>query len=79
MMGQADAKRALMIGLAARIAYSISGALAGELANTPLRVEGEALLLEVPPERQALFSERVGKHLNDLAKIAGRKSARPFV
>ncbi len=79
LMGQADAKRALIIGHAARVAYSITGALAGELAQTPLCVEGEALSLEVPPERQALLGERVGKHLNDLAKIVGRKPARPFV
>jgi exopolyphosphatase/guanosine-5'-triphosphate,3'-diphosphate pyrophosphatase len=79
LMGPGDTKRALIIGLAARIAYGISGALAGELSNTPLRVEGEALSLEVPSDRQALLSERVGKHLNDLAKVVGRKSDPLFV
>lgn len=79
LMGPSDAKRALIIGLAARIAYSISGALAGELSHTPLLAEGDALSLEVPSDRQALLSERVGKHLNDLAKVVGRRPDPLFV
>ncbi len=79
LMGPGDAERALIIGLAARVAYSISGALAGELSHTPLHAEGDALSLEVPSGHQALLSERVGKYLNDLAKVVGRKSDPVFV
>jgi len=67
-------QKAVVIGLAARVAYSICGALAGELSATPLRFRGDTLTLEVPAGRQALLGERVGKRLSDLAKAVGRKA-----
>ncbi|MEE8439232.1 MAG: Ppx/GppA family phosphatase [Micropepsaceae bacterium] len=79
LMAPQLAKRALIIGLAARVAYSISGALMGELLRTPLCADGDALSLEVPSDRQPLISDRVGKYLNDLAKEVGRKPEPVFV
>ena len=73
LLGEDGAERALKIGLAERLAYSICGALSGELAATPLRVSGQSLVLEVPKRRQALLGEGVLKRLNDLAKAAGRR------
>jgi exopolyphosphatase/guanosine-5'-triphosphate,3'-diphosphate pyrophosphatase len=74
LLGEEGSQRAVVIGLAARVAYSICGALAGELSATPLRLRGETLLLEIPASRQALLGERVGKRLADLAKAVGRKA-----
>jgi len=79
LMAPDEVKRALIIGLAARVAYSISGALVGELALTPLRAQGDALSIEVPSDRQALLSDHVGKQLNDLARVVGRKPEPVFV
>jgi exopolyphosphatase/guanosine-5'-triphosphate,3'-diphosphate pyrophosphatase len=73
LLGAEGITRALIIGLAARVAYSIAGALEGELGATPLRVNGDAISLEVPSDRQALLGDRVGKRLADLAKAMGRK------
>jgi exopolyphosphatase/guanosine-5'-triphosphate,3'-diphosphate pyrophosphatase len=73
LLGDDGLERALVIGLAARVAYSISGALSGELSATPLKLKGDSVALEVPASRQALLGERVNKRLADLAKAVGGK------
>jgi len=74
LLGADGIERARIIGLAARVAYSICGALSGKLAATPLRVNGELVSLEVPADREDLLGERVEKRLAELARATGRKA-----
>jgi exopolyphosphatase/guanosine-5'-triphosphate,3'-diphosphate pyrophosphatase len=67
--------RALQIGLAARLAFGLSGAVAGGLKNMNLHLGKDTLTLEVPARRKALLGETVEKRLDKLAGALGRKHA----
>jgi len=66
-------KRALMLGLAWRFAFSLSASASGELANYRLRMTPSKIILEVPARREAIAGEPVQKRLGELADALGRK------
>jgi exopolyphosphatase/guanosine-5'-triphosphate,3'-diphosphate pyrophosphatase len=73
LLGAEGAVLALRIGLAARLAFALTGSVAGELPSTALKLTDRALILELPAARRALLGETVTKRLGDLADAFGRK------
>ena len=73
LLGAEGAVQALRIGLAARLAFGLSGSIAGELQSSSLHLTGQTVTLEVSARRQMLLGETVGKRLNDLAEAFGRR------
>jgi exopolyphosphatase/guanosine-5'-triphosphate,3'-diphosphate pyrophosphatase len=73
LLDKDDEKRALILGLAWRFAFSLSASAAGELAYYKLRVTPTRVILEVPARREAIAGEPVQKRLGVLADALGRK------
>jgi exopolyphosphatase/guanosine-5'-triphosphate,3'-diphosphate pyrophosphatase len=73
LLDKDDEKRALLLGLAWRFAFSLSGSAAGELANYRLRLTPSKVVLEVPSRREAIAGEPVQKRLGALADVLARK------
>lgn len=68
-----EEERAVQIGFAARLAFDLSGAAAGELQKYRLEpVEGK-LRLRVPPDRSMIADETVSRRLKNLAAVFGLK------
>ncbi|HET7086419.1 MAG TPA: Ppx/GppA family phosphatase, partial [Rhizomicrobium sp.] len=68
-----EEKRALLLGLAWRFAFSLSASAAGELANYRLRMTPSKVILDVPSRREAIAGEPVQRRLGELANALGRK------
>ena len=75
LLGPEGSVLALQIGLAARLAFDLSGAIEGELPSLELHLTKETLTLEVPSKKKALLGESVVKRLNNVAEAFGRKGA----
>ena len=73
LLGPEGSVQALRIGLAARLAYGITGAIEGELPSMVLRPAKDKLVLEIPAVRKALLAESVEKRLSDLAEAFGKE------
>jgi len=73
LLEKEDEKRALVLGLAWRFAFSLSASAAGELSNYRLRMTPSKVILEVPTRREAIAGEPVQKRLGELADALGRK------
>jgi exopolyphosphatase/guanosine-5'-triphosphate,3'-diphosphate pyrophosphatase len=73
LLDKEDEKRALILGLAWRFAFSLSSSAAGELANYRLRMTPSKVVLEVPTRREAIAGEPVQRRLGELADALGRK------
>lgn len=73
LLGPERAVRALQMGLAARLAYTLTAAVERELAAMPLRVTERTVAIEIPHRRRALASESVHKRLDALAEAFGKK------
>jgi exopolyphosphatase/guanosine-5'-triphosphate,3'-diphosphate pyrophosphatase len=73
LLEKEDEKRALLLGLAWRFAFSLSASAAGELANYRLRITPSKVVLEVPTRREAIAGEPVQRRLGELADALGRK------
>jgi exopolyphosphatase/guanosine-5'-triphosphate,3'-diphosphate pyrophosphatase len=73
LLGPEGAVLAQQIGLAARLAFGVTGALADELAAIRVVLTKDALTLEIPAAKQALLGESLQKRLGDLAEAFGRK------
>ncbi|MCX7280071.1 MAG: Ppx/GppA family phosphatase [Alphaproteobacteria bacterium] len=73
LLEKEDEKRALVLGLAWRFAFSLSASAAGELSNYRLRMTPSKVILEVPTRREAIAGEPVQKRLGELAGALGRK------
>ena len=61
------------IGLAARLAFGITGSLSGLLSKTKLELGKDSLVLQLPVSRKALAAEPVSKRLAVLADALGKK------
>ena len=68
-----DEVRALRMGLACRMAFSLSGSSAGALPRYALRVTPGKVVLDVPRRHEAIAGEPVQKRLGALAAAFGRK------
>ena len=73
LLDKDDEKRALVLGLAWRFAFSLSASAGGELAHYKLRMTPSKVILEVPSRREAIAGEPVQKRLGVLADALGRK------
>jgi exopolyphosphatase/guanosine-5'-triphosphate,3'-diphosphate pyrophosphatase len=74
LLGAEGAVKAQQIGLAARLAFGLTGAIEGELPHAKLLLGKETLTLELPSSKKALLGESVEKRLGDLADAFGRKA-----
>lgn len=61
------------IGLAARLAFGITGSLSGLLPKIRLELSKDSLVLQLPASRKALAAEPVSKRLAALAEAVGKK------
>jgi exopolyphosphatase/guanosine-5'-triphosphate,3'-diphosphate pyrophosphatase len=73
LLDKEDEKRALLLGLSWRFAFSLSASAAGELVHYKLRLTPSKVILEVPARREAIAGEPVQKRLGVLADALGRK------
>jgi exopolyphosphatase / guanosine-5'-triphosphate,3'-diphosphate pyrophosphatase len=73
LLEKEDERRALVLGLTWRFAFSLSASAAGELANYRLRMTPSKVVLEVPTRREAIAGEPVQRRLGELADALGRK------
>ena len=73
LLDKDDEKRALLLGLAWRFAFSLSASAAGELGHYRLRMTPAKVILEVPTRRDSIAGEPVQKRLGALADALGRK------
>lgn len=73
LLDKDDEKRARLLGLTWRFAFSLSATAAGELAHYKLRVTPAKVILEVPRKREAIASEPVQKRLGELADAMDRR------
>ncbi|HEY4265794.1 MAG TPA: Ppx/GppA family phosphatase [Micropepsaceae bacterium] len=73
LLGADGAVKAQQIGLAARLAFGLSGAVEGELPHAKLMLTKDTLALELPLAKKALLGETAHKRLADLADVFGRK------
>ncbi len=73
LLDKDDERRALVLGLAWRFAFSLSASAAGELSHYKLRMTPAKVILEVPTRREAIAGEPVQKRLGVLADALGRK------
>jgi exopolyphosphatase/guanosine-5'-triphosphate,3'-diphosphate pyrophosphatase len=64
---------ARQIGLAARLAFGVSGSLRGVLPQTSLQVTKDAIVLQLPAARKALAAEPVNKRLAALAAAVDKR------
>ena len=73
LLDKDDEKRARILGLAWRFAFSLTATASGELANYKLRVTPAKVILEVPKKREAIAGEPVQKRLGELADAMDRR------
>ncbi len=74
-----DLEFSRFMGLAARLAFGITGSIGGILPQTRLRLGKESLVLEIAAARRALSADPVGKRLSALANAMNRKPQISFV
>jgi exopolyphosphatase / guanosine-5'-triphosphate,3'-diphosphate pyrophosphatase len=72
MIDEPATARALVLGLALRLAYSLSGATPKLLAQSALRLAGERLTLVLPKNGSIMYGEAVGRRLEALGRALGR-------
>ena len=73
LLDKDDERRAKLLGLTWRFAFSLSSSAAGELGNYKLRLTPAKVVLEVPRKREAIAGEPVQKRLGELADAMDRK------
>jgi exopolyphosphatase/guanosine-5'-triphosphate,3'-diphosphate pyrophosphatase len=73
LLSEEDDKLARRIGLAARLAFSVSASATGELPHYPLRMTPTRVLLDVSRRRERIAGEPVQKRLGALAAAVERR------
>jgi exopolyphosphatase/guanosine-5'-triphosphate,3'-diphosphate pyrophosphatase len=73
LLGAEGGVLALRVGLAARLAFGLCGAVEEELRATNLQLSKDTLVLEIPARKKSLLTDSVVKRLDDLAEALGRK------
>ncbi|HSM96704.1 MAG TPA: hypothetical protein VLT91_11715, partial [Rhizomicrobium sp.] len=73
LLDEDDERLARRIGLAARLAFSLSASAERELPHYPLRMTPTRLLLDVSARRHRIAGEPVQKRLGALAALVDRK------
>jgi exopolyphosphatase/guanosine-5'-triphosphate,3'-diphosphate pyrophosphatase len=71
MLDDAQRQRAMITGLALRLAYSVSGATAELLSRTALRRDDGRVTLLLPPGERAMHGEAVQRRLDALGRALG--------
>lgn len=74
MLDSREEKRALRIGLAARLAFDLSASAAGELGHYRLRLTPSKVILEIPKRRAAVADDTVGKRMGGLGRAFDRNA-----
>jgi exopolyphosphatase/guanosine-5'-triphosphate,3'-diphosphate pyrophosphatase len=72
LLNNEEDRQALVIGLAARLAFSLSGSAVGELSHYKIRLTPTRVLLEVSRRREPIAGEPVQKRLGALAAAMDR-------
>jgi exopolyphosphatase/guanosine-5'-triphosphate,3'-diphosphate pyrophosphatase len=68
-------ERARALGAALRVAYLVSGSMAGVIPRTRIEVRGDQLTLVLPPDRGMLAGSRLQRRVAQLAKLGALKPA----
>jgi exopolyphosphatase / guanosine-5'-triphosphate,3'-diphosphate pyrophosphatase len=76
LIDETTTARALALGLALRLAYSLSGATARLLNETELRLNGDRVTLMLPKNGAVMYGEAVDRRLDALARALGRRAER---
>ncbi|WP_207476205.1 Ppx/GppA family phosphatase [Arenibaculum pallidiluteum] len=79
LAGDAHAARALVLGLALRLAHTVTGGATNLLQRTNLVLGDERLTLSLPEDSACLVGEVVERRLDALAKSLGRTGAIAYV
>ena len=74
MLDKQEERRAMRIGLAARLAFDLTGSAAGELPYYRLRLTPTKVVLEVPRRRSAIADDTVAKRLGALGAALDRNA-----
>jgi exopolyphosphatase / guanosine-5'-triphosphate,3'-diphosphate pyrophosphatase len=72
LIDEASMGRALVLGLALRLAYSLSGATPGLLRETSLRASSDRLSLHLAKDGAVMYGEAVNRRLEALGRALGR-------
>lgn len=73
LVNEAQGLKALVLGLALRLAHTLSGGATGLLERTSLKVSGERLVLTLPEDGSVPSGEAVQRRVDALAKALQRK------
>ena len=73
LLDKEDERRARRLGLAWRLAFSLSASAAGELSHYRLRLTPAKVVVEVPSRRDAIAGEPAQKRLGALAEMLDRR------
>ena len=68
-------ERARALGAAFRVAYLVSGAMAGVIPRTRIEARGDQLTLVLPQDRAMLAGTRLGRRVAQFAKLAAMRPA----
>lgn len=68
-------ERARVLGAALRVAYLVSGSMAGVIPRTRIEARGDQLTLVLPRDREMLAGSRLQRRVAQLAKLGALKPA----
>lgn len=74
LLSEEELRHARLVGLATRLAHTISGGVPGLIGLTRIRIEGRALVLDVPAADAAFLPELTDRRADRLARALGCES-----